>query len=92
MALGAMSAVQARNLRVGRDIAVTGFDDISAAEYAHPPLSTVRQPIQEIGQHLVEMLVKIINQETLKESQILLSPRLVVRDSCGAKRAEGGDV
>lgn len=85
MALGAMLAVQEHGLRIGKDIAVTGFDDISAAEYAHPPLSTVRQPIQEIGQHLIEMLVKIIQNEFPAESQILLSPSLVIRDSCGAQ-------
>jgi DNA-binding LacI/PurR family transcriptional regulator len=84
MALGAMLAIQERGLQVGKDIAVTGFDDIAASEFANPPLTTLRQPIKEIGQRLVEMLVKLINNEALPESHILLSPVLTVRDSCGA--------
>ncbi len=82
MALGAMQAAQERGLRVGTDIAITGFDDISAAEYANPPLSTVRQPIHEIGRRLTEMLVKIIHNKLPDEPQILLTPELVLRDSC----------
>jgi LacI family transcriptional regulator len=85
MALGAMQAVKALGLRVGSDIAVTGFDNIPTAEYADPPLTTVSQPIQEIGQHLVEMLIQIIHQRPLSEPHVLLSPKLIVRDSCGAK-------
>ncbi len=50
MALGAMSAIQDANLVVGRDIAVTGFDGISQGEHSHPPLTTVAQPVYEIGQ------------------------------------------
>ena len=84
MALGAMRAVTDMGLRVGVDIAITGFDNIPSAEHAHPPLTTVRQPIQDIGQHLVEMLIKLIHREPLGERQILLSPMLIVRESCGA--------
>lgn len=84
MALGAIHAIEAQGLQVGKDVAVTGFDDIAAAEFANPPLTTLRQPIKEIGQHLVEMLVKIINNEALPESHTLLSPVLTIRESCGA--------
>ncbi|NIV28352.1 MAG: substrate-binding domain-containing protein, partial [Anaerolineae bacterium] len=45
MALGAISAAQRRGLVVGRDIAITGFDDIPLAEHSHPSLTTVRQPV-----------------------------------------------
>lgn len=84
MAIGAMNAIQGRRLRVGRDIAVTGFDDIAAADYTHPRLTTVRQPISEIGQRLLEMLIKIIHGVPVEEPQVLLSPELVIRESCGA--------
>ncbi len=86
MAFGAMSAVQGRGLQVGHDIAVSGFDDIPAAEYAHPPLTTVRQPIYEIGQQLVQMLVYIIAGITLPQSQLILEPNLVVRESSGGAK------
>ncbi|MFC2037508.1 substrate-binding domain-containing protein, partial [Chloroflexota bacterium] len=49
MALGAIGAARKRGLVVGRDVAITGFDDIPLAEHAHPPLTTVRQPIFDIG-------------------------------------------
>ena len=84
MAFGAISALQELNIQVGRDIAVTGFDDITAAEYANPALTTIRQPIREIGHRLVEMLAQIIDNQPLTEPHILLSPELIIRDSCGA--------
>lgn len=83
MALGAMTAIADMGLRVGIDISVTGFDNIPQAEHAHPPLTTVSQPIQAIGQHLVERLISLIHREPLGETQTLLSPMLIVRESCG---------
>lgn len=91
MALGAMLAIQERGLSVGRDVAVTGFDGIAAAEYAQPALTTLRQPTQETGRHLVKMLIRIIQNEALEEFQTLLSPVLQIRESCGANRVRGGD-
>lgn len=84
MALGAMSAAQERGLVVGRDIAITGFDDTPWAEHAHPPLTTIHQPIYRIGTMVCEMLVKVINGEELSERQIILQPSLVIRQSSGA--------
>jgi DNA-binding LacI/PurR family transcriptional regulator len=66
-------------------VAVSGFDDIPAAEFTHPPLTTVRQPIYEIGERLVELLVNLIQGASLEELQILLEPSLVVRDSSGKR-------
>jgi DNA-binding LacI/PurR family transcriptional regulator len=86
MALGAMSAIQARRLKAGEDIAVAGFDDIPAAEYAHPPLTTIRQPIYEIGQRLVRMLVDLIKEQPLQETQVVLPPVLIPRASSGTPR------
>ncbi len=86
MALGAMSAIQGRGLQVGRDVAVAGFDDIPAAEYAYPPLTTVHQPIYEIGQRLVRMLIGIITATPPQETQVLLPSKLIVRASSGFER------
>lgn len=84
MALGAMSAAQERGLVVGKDIAITGFDDIPLAEHAQPPLTTVNQPIYLIGNMICEMLIGIISGKKLEHSQILLEPSLVIRQSCGS--------
>jgi LacI family transcriptional regulator len=86
MALGAMSAIQGRGLQVGADIAVAGFDDIMAAEYAFPPLTTIHQPIYEIGQRLVSLLISLISGEPSPETQVLLPTKLVVRASSGIVR------
>jgi DNA-binding LacI/PurR family transcriptional regulator len=86
MALGAMSAIQSRGLLVGRDVAVAGFDDIPAAEYAYPPLTTLHQPIYEIGQRLVKMLMGIIAGTSPQETQVLLPSKLMVRASSGFER------
>jgi len=83
MALGAISAAQKRGLVVGRDLVITGFDDIPLAEHSHPSLTTVRQPIYSIGQQICSMLVQLIRNEELIERHVLLQPELIVRESSG---------
>jgi LacI family transcriptional regulator len=83
MALGAMTAAQERDLIVGRDIAITGFDDIPPSQYSHPPLTTVHQPIYRIGRMICEMLIQCIRGEDLVERHVLLRPSLVIRRSSG---------
>ena len=84
MALGVISAAQGLGLTVGGDVAVTGFDDVSLAAHSHPPLTTVRQPVYEIGQRICRMLIQLIEGKTLEERHVILEPQLVVRESCGA--------
>ena len=83
MALGAMKAVQERGLVVGQDLSIIGFDDIPSAEHANPPLTTVRQPIFEIGIRLAEMLIQIVEDRPPATLQVLLQPTLVIRESTG---------
>lgn len=87
MALGAMAAITARGLRVGDDVAVAGFDDIPAAANASPPLTTIRQPIFEIGQSLAQTLIGLIRGEAVHDLHVLLDPELVIRASSGKPRA-----
>jgi LacI family transcriptional regulator len=84
MALGAISAAQKKGLVVGRDVAITGFDDIPLAEHSHPSLTTVRQPIYDIGRRICDMLIRLIRGEELTDRHVLLQPELVVRESSGA--------
>ncbi len=81
IALGVMGAAEASGVRVGRDLAVAGFDDISLAALAHPPLTTVRQPIYVIGQIICRMLLEQILEGEIAESHRLLRPELIVRAS-----------
>jgi DNA-binding LacI/PurR family transcriptional regulator len=89
MALGVISAAQGLGMTVGCDVAVGGFDDVPLAEHAHPPLTTVRQPIYEIGQRVCEMLIRLLQEETLEEQHVILQPQLIMRESCGARTAQG---
>jgi LacI family transcriptional regulator len=83
MALGTMSAAHKIGLTVGRDLSVGGFDDIPQAEHAHPSLTTVRQPIYEIGQRISRMLIELIQGQDLVETHDLLTPELIIRHSSG---------
>ncbi len=85
MALGAMQAIQERGLQIGVDMAVIGFDDIPSAEHANPPLTTIRQPIFEIGEYLAEMLIRIIEGNSPVSLQVLLQPTLIIRESSGRR-------
>ncbi len=81
MAIGAMRAAQAHGLRVGTDLAITGFDDMPMTEYLTPPLTTIRQPIWQVGQRLASMLTTILAGEIPEEQHVLLEPELIVRSS-----------
>ncbi|GAA3029339.1 LacI family DNA-binding transcriptional regulator [Streptosporangium longisporum] len=76
MALGAMHALRQAGRRVPDDVAVVGFDDIPAASYTEPPLTTVRQPTLEMGRRLARM---VLGQE--EGTQVVLPTELVVRGS-----------
>jgi len=83
MALAAMSAAQNSGLEVGSEISITGFDNTPMADHSHPPLTTVDQPIYQIGSIVCEMLVHLMQGGTLEEEHILLKPKLIVRQSSG---------
>ena len=83
MAFGAISAAHARGLVVGKDISITGFDNIPMAEHTHPPLTTLHQPLYQIGGMVCEMLIHLIRGEKLEKKKILLEPELIVRQSSG---------
>ena len=80
MALGALQALRASGRSVPHDVAVIGFDDSPAACYADPPLSTIRQPVVELGRLLARQLVRIIDGERIEDA-LILSTELVVRSS-----------
>jgi DNA-binding LacI/PurR family transcriptional regulator len=82
MAIGASQAVKDRGLIVGQDFAVTGFDDAPMVQYTFPSLTTLRQPISEIGQRIIAMLMEYINTGSIpKNPNILIAPQLIVRSS-----------
>jgi len=68
-------------LRVPEDIAVVGYDDITQAQYMNPALTTVHQPLYEAGQAAAECIVNQLGKMREDTQQIILEPRLVVRQS-----------
>jgi len=82
MAIGAMRALEEAGLKVPRDVAVVGFDDIPVAALTNPPLTTVAQDTKRAGELLVETLIHQIRNEPT--SSVMLPARVVVRRSCGA--------
>lgn len=84
MALGALRAIRERGLRVPEDIGIVGFDDMPVAAATTPPLTTVRQPIRELGALAAQMLIGLLDQPASRPNQIILQAQLIVRDTCGA--------
>jgi LacI family transcriptional regulator len=84
MALGVYDALAARGLRVPTDVSVAGFDDMPEAQWARPPLTTVRQPTAEMGAIAVRRLLEISRAdggEPRSRSHLELSTELVIRAS-----------
>jgi LacI family repressor for deo operon, udp, cdd, tsx, nupC, and nupG len=86
LALGAIRAVRRAGLTVPGDVSVVGFDDSAFMACTDPPLTTVRQPIEAMGQAAVALLVSQIAGGVVPTDQMLFDPELVVRGSTGPAR------
>lgn len=83
-AIGAIRALTDAGRRVPEDVSVVGFDDIQSAAYSTPSLTTVRQPLFEMGQRGAQILLdRIANRETAYPAEVVMEPELVVRESTG---------
>ncbi len=83
MAIGALSALHERGVRVPESVAVAGFDDIPLARYMNPQLSTVHVDISELGERAAALLLSSLHEGTRPTQQLQLSTTLVIRSSCG---------
>jgi DNA-binding LacI/PurR family transcriptional regulator len=81
IAVGALSALSARGLVAGRDIAVTGFDDTPIAPLLTPPLTSVRQPLEAVARRIVSDLTSVLAGADGNPAGELLAPELIVRAS-----------
>lgn len=92
-AIGVYSALRVRGLHIPQDISVIGFDDIALASTLMPALTTVRQPLVEMGRVATTMLLRLIAGEPLDSTRVELTTTLTVRDSCAMyhPRTEKGE-
>jgi LacI family transcriptional regulator len=90
MAVGAIAALGRHGLRVPDDVALTGFDDIPLAQHVHPTLTTVRQPLRQIGEECSRLLLRRIDDADARIASVVLPTTLVARKSCGCAGADDG--
>lgn len=81
LALAAVQALSDAGLRIPRDVSVVGFDDLEQSGMATPPLTTVRQPLAEMGRMAVSLLLRRLDNHTVEPVRVELATELVVRES-----------
>jgi LacI family transcriptional regulator len=87
IAIGAIQTARARGLRVPDDLSIVGFDDVEHATIVTPALTTVRQPLAEMGRTAVSLLGRLLEQQRFETLHVELATRLVVRDSTAPPRS-----
>ncbi len=80
-AIGALAALKRHGLRVPEDISLVGFDDIPFASYVDPPLTTIQQPMAEMGRQAMQMALTLMNDPQAQVPDIVISGRLIERGS-----------
>lgn len=90
MALGLYEAVRKIGGRVPEDVSVVGFDDLPEARWFSPPLTTVRQPLAEMGALAARTALRLVRGETLESPRVELATELIVRDSTRSRDLASG--
>ncbi len=86
-AIGTIRALRDFNLRVPEDVSVIGFDDIKAAAYTLPRLTTINQPLEEIGRVATQSLLNRIHNTVPPRDEITVEPELIIRESTGPAKS-----
>ncbi len=81
MAMGAMDAIRHRGLRIPDDISILGFDNIPQSEMVFPPLTTIQQPLEQMGRVATQMLLDTLKEPVKRISRIELPTELIARNS-----------
>src|SRR5262249_28099528 len=85
MAIGALQACAELGWRVPDDIAIVGFDDIPLASLVNPALTTMHVPRYQLGEMVMQLLLRVMAADGAFEEHLWVEPRLIIRDSCGAR-------
>jgi len=89
VAVHCLQVIHKMNLRIPQDIALACFDDMEAFKFSHPPLTTVAQPLEKIGEEAVKLLMKQMDGKNPAPQSRILPTKLVIRKSCGDFLKEG---
>jgi DNA-binding LacI/PurR family transcriptional regulator len=81
MALGALETLWREGVRVPQDLSLIGFDDVEPASVARPPLTTIRQPVREIGSKAAEILLRRLRGESRSAERVIFPGELILRES-----------
>jgi LacI family transcriptional regulator len=81
MAIGAMQTARTRGIRVPEELSIVGFDDLEGAGIVTPALTTIRQPLAEMGRIAVSLLLRLLDNQPLEALHVELATRLIVRES-----------
>ena len=84
MAIGAMRAAADMDVGIPEAVSIVGYDDIRLASYVNPRLTTIHQPIHQVGKTAAELLLRLLSGQQERPRQVLLQPQLIVRKSCEA--------
>jgi LacI family transcriptional regulator len=90
MALGVIDAIRDHGLKIPDDISVIGFDDIPQASLVRPALTTVQQPLEQMGRLATQMLLEILTNTDSKPHRIELPTQLMIRDSTAKPKSSPG--
>lgn len=90
LAIGVIQAARERGMNVPRELSVVGFDNTILATIIDPPLTTIAQPIQELGKQVVDLISKDIGGKATSKQRFVLLPELIVRGSTGEILHAGG--
>jgi len=88
MAFGVLQIARRWGMRVPDDVSIVGFDDIRFSRHMDPPLTTIAQPMREIGEGTVRLLLDILSGKTIGPTSVTLPHKLVVRSSTGRVTSE----
>jgi DNA-binding LacI/PurR family transcriptional regulator len=89
VAIGCMKAAELLGYRIGRDIALIGYNNDDICDYLYVPLTTIGQPKYAIGQQALQLLAqRIENPDSFPRREVILQPELIVRTSCGETQKE----
>lgn len=85
LAIGAMKALREKNLRVPQDVAIAGYNDIDVSHYVTPALTSITIPVEQIGEASANLLIQLLNKQTVSRKPVLMPTELIIRESCGCQ-------